>query len=291
VIRKIARALANPALILQRTLRPIPGLSTKLKVDLDLYRRPAYAYGIYVSAVQAHALGIRSISAIEFGVATGNGLLEMEKIAIDVEKHVSVEIQTFGFDLAKGLPSPIDYRDLPYLYSGGYYEMDVDALQRRLRHSSLVLGDVEETVPRFLAQEHAPIGFMSFDLDYYSSTVNALKVIDGDDSHYLPRIPCYFDDISNADAMQCEYTGEALAIREFNEKHSHAKICSIAGLAASRQIPGTWTERMFCCHLFNHSLYSIHVMSNASSYVAPLARGRSGYKTRSLTHSVSERDR
>ena|SRR5580692_4618189 len=270
MIRKIARVLANPSVALQRALRSVPGLSTKLKVDLDLYRKPAYAYGIYASAVQARALGIPRISAIEFGVATGNGLLEMEKIAADVENSIGVEIRTIGFDLAKGLPSPIDYRDLPYLYSGGFYEMDVDALQRRLQRSSLLLGDVGETVPMFLTQEHMPIGFMSFDLDYYSSTANAFKVIDGDYSRYLPRMLCYFDDMSNADAMQCEYTGEALAIREFNQGHSQAKICAVAGLAASRQIPGTWTERMFCCHLFNHPLYNTHVMSNARSYVAPI---------------------
>jgi len=81
MIRKMARVLANPSVALQRALRSVPGLSTKLKVDLDLYRKPAYAYGIYASAAQARALGIPCISAIEFGVATGNGLLEMEKIA------------------------------------------------------------------------------------------------------------------------------------------------------------------------------------------------------------------
>lgn len=50
------------------------------------------------------------ISAIEFGVDGGNGLLAMENIAQEVEKEVPVEFEIYGFDTGSGLPEPIDYR-------------------------------------------------------------------------------------------------------------------------------------------------------------------------------------
>jgi hypothetical protein len=55
------------------------------------------------------------------------------------------------------------------------YEMDRDALERRLKHAKLVIGDVRDTCATFLQEyQPAPIGCMFHDLDYYSSTRDAL---------------------------------------------------------------------------------------------------------------------
>ena len=37
-----------------------------------------------------------------------------------------------------------------------------------------MLGDVGETAPAWLARQVLPVGFLAFDLDYYSSTARAL---------------------------------------------------------------------------------------------------------------------
>jgi len=49
----------------------------KLRLTLDALPYPAYAYGMLNAAIQAKELGLTRISAIEFGVAGGNGMLAM----------------------------------------------------------------------------------------------------------------------------------------------------------------------------------------------------------------------
>jgi hypothetical protein len=50
--------------------------------------RPPYAYGMLQATRIAERLGLPKISAIEFGVAGGEGLVAMEKIAREVEKEL-----------------------------------------------------------------------------------------------------------------------------------------------------------------------------------------------------------
>ena len=45
-------------------------------------------------------------------------------------------------------PPPLDYRDLPNLFTATAYQMDVDKLKARLKRARLILGLVEETVRR-----------------------------------------------------------------------------------------------------------------------------------------------
>jgi hypothetical protein len=77
------------------------------------------------------------------------------------------------------MPQPIDYRDMPYLWQAGYFAMDQDQLKARLRSSKLVLGSVEETIPKFFTQEDFPsIRFIASDLDYYSSTLAVFNIFE-----------------------------------------------------------------------------------------------------------------
>src|SRR5207302_19401 len=82
------------------------------------------------------------------------------------------------------------------------------------------LGPVSETVPPFLATPNfPPIGFISFDLDYYNSTKQAFQIFAGRAEMRLPRIYCYFDDIVFPPwACHNDHVGELLAIREFNQE-------------------------------------------------------------------------
>jgi hypothetical protein len=84
-----------------------------------------------------------------------------------------------------------------------------------------VIGDVKHTVPDFLRHDlHAPVGAAIFDLDYYSSTKEALTIFQNPDHmRTLPRVLCYFDDIASI-----EDVGAMLAIREFNEENATRKI-------------------------------------------------------------------
>jgi hypothetical protein len=88
-----------------------------------------------------------------------------------VEQETGIKIEIFGFDMGTGLPPPRDYRDLPYLWQSGYYRMEKARLEERLQRSKLWLGPVTESVTGFLetfgSNPPPPVGFISFDLDYY----------------------------------------------------------------------------------------------------------------------------
>lgn len=260
-LAQLADILARPGLMATAMLRRSSSASFVRKLNWDAIDYPQYAYGTYQAALQARALGVEAISAIELGVAGGNGLVALEDICESVEGEVGISISVFGFDGGEGMPQPVDYRDLPYLWQPEFFKMDVAALTARLRNAQLVLGDVAVTVPAFV--EHGgfpPIGFVAFDLDYYSSTVPALRLLEADDALRLPRMFCYFDDIVGDDwELHSPFTGELLAIDEFNRRHDDLKVSRINGLGYKRRIPAAWNDMIFVAHSFSHPLYNVHI--------------------------------
>jgi len=239
-----------------------------LRTEFDIWERPAYAYGIYSAATLARSLGQTSLSVIEFGVAGGNGLLCMEGIAGQIQNEVGVKIAVFGFDTGTGMPEPEDYRDLPHVWSQGFYAMEQGKLLARLQNAELILGAVNDTIPEILARENLPpIGFVAFDLDYYSSTKSAFRILKGRPETRLPRIYCYFDDVIWPErACHNEYTGELCAIREFNEEHDQSKIAKLANLAWMRVHQSQWNEQIYIYHDFHHPLYTRLITPGGSAY-------------------------
>ena len=254
----------NPSLILVGLWKKIPIVPFKLRLALDIFNRPHYAYCTYHAALQAKLLGINRISVVEFGVAGGSGLVDLEEISEIVSRETNIEISVYGFDLGTGLPSPLDYRDLPYVFQKGFYNMDIDSLRKRLRKTTLVIGDVRNTVPNFFEKyQPAPLGFVAVDLDFYSSTVHALTLFNTDDQNLLPRVFCYFDDlIGNDYELHSEFAGELLAIREFNDQSEYRKLGKINGLSFKRIINQKWCEQVYVLRNFKHPLYSKYIYEN-----------------------------
>lgn len=214
---------------------------------------PQYQWGTLCAAGLAKALGYDRISVLEFGVAGGNGLLELERQAAAAEEASGVTIEVYGFDTGTGLTKPKDHRDLPQMWSEGFYGMDADRLRARLTRADLLLGPVASTVPEFVARGPAPIGFVSFDLDLYSSTVDAFGVLRAKHEVLLPRVVCYFDDVIGF--SHGDYSGERLAISEFNGQHDVRKISQIYGLRYVLNLDQWWTQQMYMVHLFDHPRY------------------------------------
>jgi hypothetical protein len=219
-------------------------------------RKPSYIWGMVHGAHLARNLGIQAISVIEFGVAGGNGLVAMESVAEKIEAIFEMRIDVFGFDTGKGLPKPQDYRDMPNLYLEAAFPMDVEKLKKRLKKARLHLGLVKDTVGDFICSGPPPIAFASIDLDYYSSTMEAFKVLEADAACLLPRVHCYFDDIMGF--TNSEFNGERLAIAEFNNAHESRKISPIFGFKhflPPRHANDEWVEKMYMAHLFEHPMY------------------------------------
>jgi len=259
-LQSLLEVLVEPKLLVCEIRRRLP-YSFGRKLRWDAVPQPPYAYGTYHAAVQAKAFGIDAISVIEFGVAGGKGLVALEQIAAAVTGELGVRIEIYGFDRVSGLPQPMDYRDMPYKWRSGHYRMDIGKLEKRLTNAELVLGPVSETVPKFFdARKASPIGFVAFDLDYYSSTMDAMALFDAGPACFLPRVFCYFDNCIGSDlSLHSQYTGELLAVEEFNQKHVDRKIAKIHGFSCKRKIPSAWNEKMFAFHYFSHPRYSEYV--------------------------------
>ena len=224
-------------------------------MQLNAFARPEYAYCAYHSALLAKKLSYKKISFIEFGVAKGNGLLYLENLANRIEKELDIEIEIYGFDTGEGLIKPSDYRDLPYFFQGGMYKMDIVKLKNRLNRSKLILGDVKDTVQSFFTNNKpAPIAAIFNDLDYFSSTKNSFKIFDTDIENFLPRVFCYFDDvIGSAEEMYSEYSGELLAIKDFNDNNENQKLSLNKNL---QHLDTIWKNQIYYLHNFDHSKYN-----------------------------------
>ena len=226
------------------------------RLRVSAFDRPYYAYCVYHSADLARKLGYTEVSVIEFGVAGGNGLVQLERYADEVAAEIGIEIQVYGFDTGAGLPAPVDYRDLPYHWQPGFFRMDKERLRRRLRTARLVLGDIRETLATFFDMyQPAPVAAVMHDLDFYSSTRDALEMFNADEKYRLPRIFCYFDDVIGEETeLYNDFTGERLAISEFNA--AGTKKLSPAYHLITREDPKQWYHQIYLLHDFGHHHYN-----------------------------------
>ena len=87
--------------------------------------RPHYALGLLLAAHQAHSLGYKKISVIEFGCWNCDGLIDLEHFIKDIQKFFNLEFKVFGFDLGDGHPDyNSDSRDRLYELTKGDYPFD-----------------------------------------------------------------------------------------------------------------------------------------------------------------------
>ena len=240
---------------------PSHRLSFERRIELSLPAKPPYAYCMLRAAQLASRLGIDHMSALELGVAGGNGLVAMESHAAEVQELTGVAVNVYGLDTGEGLFEPSDIRDMPYYFAPGHYRMDVEKLRDRLTRAELLLGDARVTFGDFVTAGNPPIGVIAFDMDYYSSTAGVLNVV-GRDEHakaFLPRVYTYFDNVAGFKGQDYnEFTGELLAIEEFNAQHSSIKF-SIDRHFIAKPVRPPWSEQVYTLHRFDHPDYSTYV--------------------------------
>jgi hypothetical protein len=232
--------------------------SFRQKVAFDLVVRHNHGYALLAQADYARRLGIRTLSVLEFGVAAGAGLLNLCDVARRVTRATGVEFKVYGFDTGKGMPPPQSYRDHPDLYSPGDFPMDQRALLARLPgNARLILGELAETVPQFIERlpESEPLAFADIDVDYYSSTRDALAVFAAAPQKYLPRVLIYLDDLE--DPSHNSWCGERYAVHEFNARHERRKIEQHAFLKSYRIFRNArWIDHMFTVHVLDSAVRS-----------------------------------
>jgi hypothetical protein len=249
MIGTIGRAIAKepPFRQLVKLLMKMLPVGVPLKALWDAADRPQYLFGVFHAAEQARREGHDAVSVIEFGVAEGYGLLSMQSHAAAVERHTGVRVYVYGFDSGRGLPKGTgDYRDHPDVWKAGDYQIDEMGLRKKLEaNTTLFIGDVSDTV---LKQPIvAPVGFIAFDLDLYSSTSSALRLLLRRDVALLRRVALYFDDINAVHNHR--FAGELLAIDEFNRASDRVKVDRWRGIQAGRPFPeADWLMGMYLAH-------------------------------------------
>jgi hypothetical protein len=263
LIRKLARSRTWEKLLYERLGEPLHlnlasafvwlfgGFRTKIKWDLLL--RPYYAYGVLHAADQALQHGLRFVTVLEFGVANGEGLLNLCDLARKAEHHTGVKVTVAGFDSGSGMPPLLDYRDHPELYIQGDFPMDRDALMRVLPSDcKLAIGPLSETLPQFMEGKYPPIGFAAIDVDYYSSAKDALALFaDPDPEKYVPVPVLYFDDVMFE--THNDWCGELLAINEFNAENKRRKIARDRFLPTRRIFKNPrWLQQIYVMQVLDH---------------------------------------
>mgnify|MGYP001156949138 CR=1 FL=1 len=233
--------------------------SFKFRMRMNALERMHYAHICYNAAKLAKSLNYDQISVIEYGVAGGRGLLILEEYAEEIKKLLNVKIDIYGFDLGSGLPEPKDYRDLPYHWKKGFFTMDEKILRSKLKSANLIIGDIEKTSKDFFSRYNpAPIGAIIHDFDFYTSTKIALSMLNADTKFFLPRVFCYFDDVIGTEIeLFNDFTGERLAINEFNSQNENIKFSPSYYLLA--QASEVWHHQIWVCHFFKHEKYNAFV--------------------------------
>ena len=232
--------------------------SFRAKEQLGLiHPRPSYAYGLLRAADICRLLGKRRTTVVEFGVAAGSGLFAMVDIADQVTRATGIEFRIVGFDSGQGLPRFEGCKDHPELWVPGDFAMpDRVHMEERLRgKAELVFGDIAETVTPFMKTmtPDAPLGFVSVDVDLYSSTVSCLRILTGRSDLYNPAIAVYLDDFTTYFGNR--WCGELAAINEFSDANATRKIDRDYTLPGHRPHKHLhWYNRMFVAHVLDHDL-------------------------------------
>jgi hypothetical protein len=224
------------------------------KIEYDLVPRCPYAFGVNLAFTEAIKQKIKKILLIEFGVASGAGLFNLAYIADKLSTTYNIDYEVIGFDTGLGMPPPFDYRDHPEKYRTGDFpplNLSENTLPKKTK---IYYGEIKETVNliKNYREQGIKIGFVSVDVDYYTSTVSCLKSLTFDQSFYLSSTVLYFDDVYNIDHN--EFCGELLAINEFNQTNKFRKICKMTQLKDWRIFKNAvWLDQMYFLHVLDSS--------------------------------------
>jgi hypothetical protein len=227
----------------------------RTREQYGLIERPNYLYGMLRAADCAKYFGKTSVTAIEFGVASGSGLLNMANLAAIITHETGIKFRIVGFDTGAGLPTIQGYKDHPEIWNPGDFAMeDRPSLLKQLGgRADVIWGDIAETITPFTddIDPSSPIGFISVDVDLYSAAKSALKCLSSSPEKYTPAVSMYFDDVSFYFAN--EWAGELAAISEFNSQNEFRKIGRDRSLPGHRPIRAeAWYSTMHVCHVLDH---------------------------------------
>lgn len=221
----------------------------------DRIHRPPYAFGVWLATLQAQRLGLKKLQVFEFGVAHGNGLINLCNICDTITLSTDIEFDIYGFDSDVGMPKLEGYKDHPELWHEGQFKSDHNAIRSKLPpNATLISGNIQDTIASFCSSKlnkENPVGFVSIDVDLYTSTISVFELFKHSANNYLPATILYFDDINDL-LTNNKWCGEMLAIREFNECHDLRKMEEMR--IRQNHPPAGWHDHIYGLHVLDHPL-------------------------------------
>ena len=194
---------------------------------------PSYILGVAIAGFISVRSGVKSVSVVEFGVGRGGGMMSLVKISRLFSRLLDVKINVVGVDNGSGLPQPKDSRDHPEIWKEGEFRLTESKILPRLQRllsnerARLIIGDLNTDIARVSRSIEAastPVGFISIDVDYYSSTKPVLDWISRSELRsFIDYCPLYFDDTDSLWSFN-KFSGQALAIKEFNDTSNNLYI-------------------------------------------------------------------
>jgi hypothetical protein len=206
---------------------------------------------ICLATAQSLCWGKEGVSLVELGVFEGAGLNFIVEVVNYLRRMCpGLVYHIYGFDSFIGLPTLVGHEDHNEIWKPYEYKSRIPykKLAKKFKNkATLIKGDVNDTVEEFLANQldmNYPIGFISLDLDLYSSSKVALKILeDVNPNKYLPTVPIIVDDQDYLITYN-DWCGVVLAIKEFNELNKFRKIQSRKEIY----------QRLRCAHILDHDL-------------------------------------
>lgn len=210
--------------------------------SLTFLRRQSISRLLYLDELYRQIVDVPGVIC-EFGVQWGSTLSTLVNLR-GIHEPYNVSREIYGFDTFTGFATVHD-KDGGRSASGDYAVAEgysgtlrevLDVHERQspvshIRRTHLVKGDVQETLPQWLAQNpHAIIAMAIFDMDVYAPTRAAIEAV-------LPRLTkrslLVFDELTAR-----YFPGEAQAVMEVLElnkltlhRHPHQPYCAWATLA------------------------------------------------------------
>ncbi len=230
-------------------LTKIQDVSKKLSTIKPFSSRPDICSAICLATAQSICWGKKGVTLVELGVFKGDGLRFITQVVEHITKRIEMKYRVYGFDSFEGLQDFEGYKDHHEIWHPGQYKYtDYDKMAKQFGDkATLIKGDVTNTIQEFLVDHidmDYPLGFISLDIDLYSSAKAALKIMeDADPNKYIPTVLMIVDDQDYLVTYN-DWCGEGLAIREFNESNEFRKIQS------RREI----YQRLRCIHVLDHDL-------------------------------------
>lgn len=201
--------------------------------------RPYYALGMLLAANQALNLGLNKISVLEISIDDYSGLQDLFQHKLDIESVMPITFEIIhlnagskNFNKCNNIRDRLDFFNL----------MKSSTIKKNIKKNS----DIKIYKKNFVKDLDLikknlknPLGFIIFDVNNFTLTNEAFKILNISPKKILPKPLLYFDHFYRSS----EFEGEFYSIKKFNDKNKFRKISDI--LELPEQLSTSWNKWIY----------------------------------------------